>query len=302
MDPRNSTSGLVKPSRQGISEILGPPEARYFGGGFRRVSHRIEHSTDTGSATRIMLNAVGSAFYPDDWSLDASGKPRSVHLSTFDALALTASTLRHAASGNEWMIRLLNDFAVRSVRVKAPARTVTSIRGIDITVQGTELEDEAGGWHVISRVGGFTVDLDLSPENWGFLPIDEQLHQPHRSDPFTEGWMTPLAPTAIRTVQELEGSSITLTCLEEMAMFGQLSQLVVYTAKDTDRHGIPNLWLRQLSLVRSARTPSARIEARTTLTRDRILRVNGDTLVDIQVSFETDYGAVAKASFGYRPI
>ncbi|POH75182.1 hypothetical protein CVS27_00790 [Arthrobacter glacialis] len=200
------------------------------------------------------------------------------------------------------MNRLLTDCSVRSVRVKAPARTITSILGIDITVQGTKSADEVGGWHITSRVGGFTVDLDLSPENWGFLPIDEQLHQPSGSDPFMEGWMTPLASTAIRTVQELDGTSITLTCLEEMAMFGQLSQLVVYTTKDTDRHGIPNLWLRQLSLARAARTPSARIEARTTLTRDRILRIGGDTLVDIRVSFETDYGAVAQASFGYRPL
>lgn len=114
--------------------------------------------------------------------------------------------------------------------------------------------------------------------------------------------MTQMTPAAIRTIQGIESSTTTLTCLEEMAMFGQLSQLIVYTVKATDRHGIPNLWLRQLSLVRSARTTSHQIETKTTLTRDRLVHIGTDTIVDIRVSFETDYGVMAQASFGYRPL
>jgi hypothetical protein len=282
-----------------FQEILGPAEGRYFGGGFRRVAHSVNDLTAIKSPSQTELYGVGSADYPRDWSLDASGVPREIHLSTFDAVALTAKVLKETAAKDDLVQELLMG-TVRSVRVKAPTRVRTSMSAIEISARITREISGFGGWCVVSRVGGFTVDLAIGPDNQGLPEVDLQLHTPDGDAIFTTGWVAALGPSGVRTVQELVTVRSVPTVLDEMAMFGQLSQIAVYLVKGADRQRLPNLWLRQLSLQRSAGFPPGRIEACTALTRDRLLRVGDSTLADVRVASETNYGAAVQASFGYR--
>lgn len=83
-------------------------------------------------------------------------------------------------------------------------------------------------------------------------------------------------------------------------MFGQLSQIAVYSAKGLNRRSVPNLWLRQLSLDHTPIPLVADLASRTAITRDRVFRIGGTEVVDLALLSETSSGAMAEASFGFR--
>lgn len=109
-----------------------------------------------------------------------------------------------------------------------------------------------------------------------------------------------IGPDGLRAATDLTSRAPSLTCLEELALFGQISQVAVYAAKHVSRRQVPNLWLRSFTLERSGSSPSSTVASRTMITRDRILRIAGQEVVDLQLTSETDYGATARASFAYR--
>src|SRR5204863_2642139 len=89
--PRPAEEGriVVGPAQHlgSIEQCLGPPAGRFFGGGFRRVTHSL---TRLGISDRPGLGAVtaqASLSYPEDWSQKASGAPPP-HLSSVDAVTL----------------------------------------------------------------------------------------------------------------------------------------------------------------------------------------------------------------------
>lgn len=71
-----------------IESVLGPAIERYFAFGYRRVSHDLSHVFLPDQA--MELHAIGTATYPNDWSIDSQGRPREAHLSSVDAITLAA--------------------------------------------------------------------------------------------------------------------------------------------------------------------------------------------------------------------
>ncbi|NLA43631.1 hypothetical protein GX865_05835, partial [Candidatus Saccharibacteria bacterium] len=110
------------PPRRSFLEILGPPKSRYFGRGFRRVEHEADSVSIAVTKAGASIRGVGSAYYPEDWSLDAAEKPRDTHLSTFDAVILTGMLL-HAASEAEGIIVEAMSGTIEGLQVKAPAQS-----------------------------------------------------------------------------------------------------------------------------------------------------------------------------------
>lgn len=281
-----------------FSEILGPAEARYFGGGFRRVGHLIRVPLVTQEDAELRLQGVGFAMYPDDWSLDAAGQPRPVHLSSFDAIALTAALLRAGVSQSSQVEGLLQR-PVRGVRVKAPAQVVASTQGIKIEARCSRTPADTDDARVTSRVGRFTIELDLGTGASPLGPVDCQVHHADHRAPLLPGRVIHATETSVHATHEFVTAPSPLTCLDELAMFGQLSQITVYSAKQADRARVPNLWLRRLSLSRSDAVPTGPIESHATIIRDRVLHINGEPIVDLQLIAATNYGAQAEASFAY---
>lgn len=117
-----------------FEDILGPPQHRYFGDGFRRVGHVVNavHLDEVGSAGSLLGRV--SARYPIDWSHDADGAPREVHLSSFDAIAMTAEILRAGALLSS-SVRGALDATVLQLRVKAPARVSAITHDVDVAVR-----------------------------------------------------------------------------------------------------------------------------------------------------------------------
>jgi hypothetical protein len=281
---------------QSVEDILGPANARYFGAGYRRVTHSIQTLDVDETSAAVVLQAIGTAKYPGDWSLDAAGQPRRIHLSSFDAIALTAAAMRAAAPSNT-RAQALRSGVVRRVQVKAPARVVSATESIDVAVESTERSPD-GSMRVTSRVGGFAVEVTVMGDDNGH-PVDLQLHDDGQSAGIGSGKVVRTAGE-IHTVHELAVVPTALTCVEELAMFGQLSQVAVYAEKGLNRRSVPNLWLRRLTLNRSAIPPTHPVESRTRITRDRLLRVGGEDVIDLTLASEASYGASAEASFGFR--
>lgn len=282
---------------RGFGDILGPMSGRYFGAGFRRVAHAIRGLDVRENLGGTMLQGVGTAAYPDDWSLDASGLPREVHLSSFDAIALTAVALRTAASSRTFKRPLLEGRVLR-VRVHAPARPILATDKADVIVHWSETTS-GGEAHVSSRVASFGVQIDIANES-GRRPVDLQLHDRRTRGPLGSGTVLGVNDGDLVTTQELVADSSDLSCVEELAMFGQLSQIAVYAAKGVNRQSVPNLWLRRLALERSAAPLRGSVESRVRVVRDRVVRIGGEEIADLVLAARTNYGAQAEASFGFR--
>ncbi|MCC9053535.1 hypothetical protein LOK55_04325 [Microbacterium sp. F2E] len=298
MQHKGDSPALGAFAGQRFENILGPASARYFGEGFRRVSHAIEIVSVNDAHEAIAMQGVGSARYPEDWSFDASGRPRPVHLSSFDAIALTSAVLRAATAFND-KVRALLVGSVRRVQVKAPAQTISDTAHINVTVQCID-PLAAGTVRVSSRVEGFVVDIVAERTRHGGRPIDLQLHDRGQREALSTGKVLHATTGDLHAVHELGIPPAALTCVEELAIFGQLSQIAVYAAKQLDRRSVPNLWLRRLTLDRSVDPRLRTFESRTTLTRDRVLLIGGEEVVDLTLMAEASYGARAEASFGFR--
>ncbi|TDP92417.1 avirulence D protein (AvrD) [Leucobacter luti] len=278
--------------------ILGSPELRYFGGGFRRVNHQVEKAELTKEGELISIEGAGSALYPLDWSLDAAGDPRAVHLSTFDAISLAAAVVVRASGSSEDLQQVISG-VVNKIRVKAPSVVKLDTRQVDITCDCV-LSSESRRASVSAFVGGFTVYIEIGLGPKPMRSIDDQIRGFSSANSFAGGKAVIADPRTVDTTQELVVPSLPLTCIEEMAMFGQLCQLSVYLLKETSREGVPNLWLRNLVLTRSSQHPSRQISAKTVITRDRELRFGEQLIADVRISSHTNYGASVQASFGYH--
>lgn len=256
------------------------------------MSHFIEALSVDSSAAPTVLRSVGAAAYPEDWSLNAAGRARAVHLSSFDAIALTAAALRvGAAQSNEVEASL--DSSVRRVRVKAPTKAIPVTEDIDIVVQ-------CARDRISARVGKFVIEVIVQRGGDGSIPLDLQLHDGDKPDALGPGRVVSGAGSDLYTLQRLATVPAILTCVEELAMFGQLSQIAVYSAKGLNRRSVPNLWLRQLSLDHTPIPLVADLASRTAITRDRVFRIGGTEVVDLALLSETSSGAMAEASFGFR--
>ena len=287
------------PKGSQFEAVLGPPATRYFGGGFRRITQHAELCSAAEEDGNLALRGIGRARYPADWSLDASGRPREIHLSTFDALALVGLLIVQAAPGSSRANELARG-SIRSFSIRAPGRAISVTDRVKVTVECSAPDVALGMWKVRARVAGFSINLDVAAEAHIRGTIDEQVLNHTQTGPLLNGRMISKAGSKVQTMHELATPAFALSCTEEMAMFGELSQFAVYTVKEVDRRMIPNLWLRSLSLVRSDQRPNLRISAVTEIRHDRLLRSADGPLVDLRLHSRTDYGTSVDAAFGYR--
>ncbi|MCD2498495.1 AvrD family protein [Microbacterium nymphoidis] len=294
-----SAASVEASGSRGFLDVLGPAEGRYFGGGFRRVAHEVRDVRSTLSNSEVLVNGVGFARYPDDWSLDASGAPRAVHLSSFDAILLTAELLLRGSFDTSPLRELL-DRSVERVQVKAPAQVAVATGGIALNARCFTPKEGGAGPRIVARIGRFAVDLVLGKDTSPLGAVDRQVHGVVNRDPLLPGEVIDEGTGWVSARQEFAAAPRSLTCLEELAMFGQLSQVTAYLIKQSDRAALPNLWLRRLSLTRSHALPAPVIESITAVVRDRVLVVNGERVNDLRLVSATSYGARAEASFGFR--
>ncbi|MBB0244215.1 hypothetical protein FNQ90_08880 [Streptomyces alkaliphilus] len=123
----------------GVTALLGPPEHRFFGEGYKRPLHRLTDVRFTDSDSRRPgVNAVAAVEYPGDWSRKSSGNQRP-HLSTVDVLLYGVRLAELLLAAEGWGPEVLRDSWLRRARIRAGSSPVEDdLAGFPVTV---ELED-----------------------------------------------------------------------------------------------------------------------------------------------------------------
>jgi hypothetical protein len=249
----------------------------------------------------VRIHGTGAASYPANWSLDAAGNPRAAHLSSFDAIALTAASLRAVELQDLPSISIL-DARVSHITVRAPAEVQSVAQ--EVVVDCTVLCTDSSSLQLRSRVGGFRVDAILDRRSDGGTPTDLDLHDPTGDaglgPALVRSLTPPRGPLHVEHDKLHDTDTRTWSCVNELAMLGQLGQVAVYAARGVDRSAVPNQWLRALTLHRADQWPQGSFESWSTITRDRDVRIGKALMTDIQLSSVTSYGSRATAAFAYQ--
>lgn len=299
-------TSLVGPRSRSFVDVLGDPATRYFGHGFKHVTHEVRLAEVHPDATgKIHLRGTGVVRYPTAWSLDARGQSRETHLSSIDAIILTARLLETASEVD--MLDLVRNATIRSIALRAGSSPHTRLDDIDIAVI-THAEFDALV-DVQAVVGGIRIAATLIPA---------RIERPGQFAPYRDG----LGVVDLDSVLvEVSGESIVtrhrvdipeaqaigidssiwpgLTHVHNVVLFGQIAQVLASETKGIERGSIDNLWMREMSLRRTGKASGDRFSASSTLQEHRVIERGGRRLHSLTMSSASDHGVDAIAKFGF---
>lgn len=295
-----------------LKEILGKESGRYFGSGHRHIRHTVSQVAEHVDGDRIRLSAVKQAIYPPRWSLDAAGDPREVHLSSIDAISLALKTISLCENTNRgaWWE---GPFDVTGFSVVAGRVATTDVGSVTIGITTDHGGPLVSTKSLRARIGGLNVDLECAPSRArpGAAEAAPGLTHAAAGDSIQMSShvdRVDLVDGHLETSHSVTSSQAgysaappRLDAVDELVMFGQLAQVLIYAVNDTSRSAVPNLWLRRASV---SRTPApsggqARFSARTSVRRNAEVVIGGRTLRDVRLVSTSEHGASASAAFGY---
>jgi len=313
--------GLRARALTSLEDLLGPSEGRYFAAGYRGVEHTIAppgpRATDGG-----VLTATATARYPRDWSTDASGRPRTPHLSSVDAVILMAlafeGTLGAGAGARGRWIRDVELHAGTEPWWGLDAVPVTA--GPEVTDEGVQYRGKVGNIRAVVRLsdddraatagapGTAVGPGGEAPSVYGdeyrrttcttrVHPVDHGSHSVQAVHDFShDARPEPAAPAGIESAYHPA-----LTVVDYLVTMGQLTQVLVYELAGTGRTAVGNLWMRSLRILgvpRPAPLPTT-LTTTTTLVRDRLVPRAGEGVHDVLVSSESSNGVHAEARLAW---
>lgn len=275
-----SSSALRRAPRRfaSIDDQLGPRADRYFGVGFKRVSHRITNAVlDPGDNS---ITAHARLQYPPDWSSKTTVGSRTPHVSSLDvaALAVQLADLYFTATFG------LTDeqrrgLTIRRLTIKAGRTPQEQLADVSMSAQRvvTKNDDDAAVTRFTGHVGGLATlcevvhprDLHAGISGPRPLAAEESLGDPARRY-FGSGFKTRdhelrdvvvaenhtvVSATARITGDEIHPSGIAgryqpaITLIDGMVVLAQLAQSLLYDLDDIDRGDSKTLWLRNIDVV-----------------------------------------------------
>jgi hypothetical protein len=303
--PTTESSTLYFPS---IDEILGPNTHRFFGQGFRRVSHQIRDIEIAHRDGRGRLTATGSIAYPGDWSVKATAGELRPHLSSIDALVLSVQlselyiSARYGLDDGHRRKMWLRGFTMR-----AGSAAETSLDDIKIEIDHVETkiaaESLCGNYSRLdARVGAILVSANIEHHvdelrfPRGTFMRAEELLGPAPSRYYGDGFKLPvqrlehvfvdvekLTARALVRVEGCTGERFpqgigahywpSLSALDCMITIAQLAQGLLYKLDGLERGRTNNLWMREIVL--EANTPYQACNtfvATTTIEKTRVFK------------------------------
>lgn len=304
-----------------IESVLGPAIERYFAFGYRRVSHDLSHVFLPDQA--MELHAIGTATYPNDWSIDSQGRPREAHLSSVDAITLAALAFERFA---DLHARNAAGSYITTVQLRSGPEPWWDLTQVPVSMRFSLLENN----HVSLRgeVGnmrvGLTVDQSCTTEfdssneatfesvvggcAYGWLlqtsssEIALKAFDPERRV-LTAEHRVHAAPQDPHPVRGLESAyRPAATAIDYLVAMGQLAQALIYECRGGNRSTVDNLWMRSMTISidsKPQRVPCS-FGSSTELVRDVIQpRINPHTH-DVEVRSRTSNGVRATAKLAYH--
>ncbi|MFJ6456588.1 AvrD family protein [Paenarthrobacter sp. NPDC091669] len=313
-----------------LDDELGPAEGRYFGQGYRQVSHTLRDPTVEESDAPRDCSWTGEVAYPERWSVNPDGSSRTPHLSSIDAIVLGLLALQSVRQVSEGSLAF-GECDVLQVELHSGSTPWWDLKAVPVTLALSP--STPAGWSgefVSALVGNIRVRMSVSDPHWP-LPRDlstvgvslgakgekTAVSRPViwtttvQFDPSTSVLM---ATHAVRNDPNMAGK-VTVTSSNRWALempiihylvtLGQLTQALVYRAGETRREKVENLWMRSLRITlpnpvsTSFAFAGAEFTTTTRIVKESALKVNGRLLRCLQVASETSDGVVAAASVAY---
>lgn len=309
----------------GISDWLGPSDRRYLGQGYRRVRHKLSPLTVI-ETDPLLAEAEACVDYPEDWSRKTAFTDRQAHLSTVDAVILSA-----LCAGPALQVRKqLNEDDLGAAQIDCleiraggtPTRVDHAVPIKTTFEAGPEpdagrsrslIESRIGSLHtrtVIShpKVGSNTSPARPEPAAPGIYSdmfrFTEHAQRVGVVDP-EAGSITvehELAPLAVTTSGLESGMWPCVSYVDCIVIAGQMAQILVHAQDGSSRETTSNLWMRKARL--RAHRPDRRKQLQATstmhMTGRRIITRDDGLLHSIDVEIADLYGIEVKASLALR--
>ena len=290
-----------------IDDHLGPAEGRYFGGGFRRVSHRITGAVLEHAAGRITARA--GVTYPDDWSTKSAGRSLTPHLSTIDAtivsIALAESYLTHTFTLDEEQRR---DLWLRRLVITASSRPQEQLGDFGIIAwhTGTTTDHDTATSVFDCRIGNLRTRCDVAhpvlPPRRDHEPAllpDDLLGAPSNRY-YGRGFQTRqhqlcdvrIAADRAEASADVHISDTTTfpdgfggrhqpsaTVIDGTVVLAQLTQSLLYHLDDIDRAQSNTLWMRRIDVTANSPEPplAGRFRSSAAIVRSALVDFDGGT-------------------------
>lgn len=276
------------PSRTDIDDFLGPAAGRFFGAGYKRVAQRItDLCWDADPALGAGLQAVGHAAvtYPDDWSRKRGAARLAPHLSSVDALAVSARLVEALLlHGHGLEPGQVSRAWLRRYVMTSSARPQLDLDAVELRASTMESGRSAltPGWHSTRfdcRVGAIRVRCEVEHEPGSAVvpkPVPGAALAPpvapyhaggyrDRSYRITDVAVDPTDRCASASVRidpaapEAAGGGVaelaaahqpSVTMLDALIVFAQLAQALLYELDSLSRADTNTLWMRKIDMWR----------------------------------------------------
>lgn len=132
-----------------VTDYLGPPEKRFFSGGYRKAEHSVTGVRLTpAGAEQAGVTARVDVAYPSDWSKKKDGIDLPPHLSSIDTLVLAAQLaeahLTHAYALNEEQRAAMRLRRVKLTAGTTPQEELTGLEARALLLETRPLEGAPG--------------------------------------------------------------------------------------------------------------------------------------------------------------
>ncbi|WP_454167859.1 AvrD family protein [Microbacterium lacticum] len=300
----------TNPARS-FDELLGAPTTRYFATGYKRVGYSVRFgAVSTGEYGSVALDGFGTVDYPVDWSLAPSGQPRPSHLSSIDALVFGVAAVEHAMSEVPGMCET-NRAVIDHVSIRSGARPGAELSEVPVSAM---LMPREFGLYAELRVGAFRIHAQLRE-------AEVPARRAGRLRPYWDGYRLDAVTSELLEVDLRDLSVVTmhtawspktggaagidsalwpgLTHIDNVALFGQLAQILAQTTAGVVRGSIDNLWMRRMAFTRIEHLAPTRFQARARLVEHSMIERGGKVMHSLQMEAVSDHGVEAEALFGF---
>lgn len=291
-----------------IDDHLGPSTQRYFGSGYKRVSHRISRLAwyEPQDAERMEARGTAEITYPAGWSFKSNNTTDKAHVSTLDALVLSLRLVEAClGSGLGLTADQISRAWLSRYTMRPGSQPHTDVHDVPLRIlQGASRpSDRSPGWastEFICTIGSIKVRChvehdaaDAASPRSPLSPITAPYHcggyrfRTHEITdvvlPTAEGFVG--ATVQVRDTAQARaaagglGSAYqpTLTLLDATIVYAQLAQVMMYSLDSVARGDTNTLWMRAVDMACSSpESPlSGPMSSCSTVTRSSVLDFAG---------------------------
>jgi hypothetical protein len=271
-----------------VDDVLGAREGRFFGEGFKRVTHHLTDISVIPVGTGGRVDATAGIQIPAAWSRKGEIDQRP-HLSTVDVMIFGAQ-LAGLYLAHSHGVAAAGPFGIRSLAIRAGTtpqedgldrfpvsarhlKTSAVLGGPNITKMdcqvgslAIQIEAEHHGVAATERVDGHYTSATELPGPWNSAPYGMAHHSRRQLLSAVEADLSRLAASAALTVvddaDEAHGSGRRPTFIDLFVSALQLGQVLLYTLDDVDRTSSSTLWMRRTSIQPAPSRAEERFEVR----------------------------------------